>query len=303
MLYEKIKTGIKKLLKNPVYIKDLCQWAKNEKSHFQNRMKTVYLAAIILIIISGATGAVSFSGTMFVYFVIFQIFFYTYRACIQAGGLIIREKESGTLDCLFSTMLTTDDIIIGKFMFVFYPLFIELTWFFPLFMIGGIVCNISILPMFLIYFITLANIAAGIVFGLKASVCADSFSNAKKAADSLTIVFLAYQFYYFINLAIIHIFLLYFKSDLFAMVSKLSQLIDHYNSSIWPGLLNPFSYMYSVLFRWIIEGKDIQLSSLNLLFIVWAVVAWGLIIYFQYRQVFNGLNPLRNIPKAKKTTP
>ena len=83
-----------------------------------------------------------------------------------SGELIKQEKTAGTWDMLKSSLLTPEDIFWGKFWIIFYHPVRRLIFWFPVYLVVGILCKVTILGMFLFLIATIVTGVLSVVRGL-----------------------------------------------------------------------------------------------------------------------------------------
>lgn len=188
---------LRSIFSNPIFIKDYNINKRRRKG------KEIHISSFFLLVISLSLPffllglLIRFSGVGWEHFcanyssigllviAILQFIYFAYKSISCSFSLFSIEREHRTLDGLISTLLTPDDIILGKFMVAFFPLFLELTGYLPLMMSLGFLFCFSQLKILLIYFITLIFISFFTVLGL---YCSLSTLNTQKANSRAVLI-------------------------------------------------------------------------------------------------------------------
>lgn len=188
---------LRSIFSNPIFIKDYNINKRRRKG------KEIHISSFFLLVISLSLPffllglLIRFSGVGWEHFcanyssigllviAILQFIYFAYKSISCSFSLFSIEREHRTLDGLISTLLTPDDIILGKFMVAFFPLFLELTGFLPLLMSLGFLFCLSQLKILLIYFMTLLFIHFFTVLGL---YCSLSTLNTQRANSKAVLI-------------------------------------------------------------------------------------------------------------------
>lgn len=186
---------IKELLENPIFIKDY-KIRKRRESRKKIRIPSYvgYLAVLTLPIIiigmifylfKGGKNALwdenqwnQLSQSVITLTIFLQLFYFIFKSISNSFPLFSMEKELRTYNSLISSMLTSEDILKGKFLVAFYPLFLEITGLFPLFAILGLLFKLKISQIFAIYAM---NVIFIIFFTLLGLYCSLTSNNSAKS--------------------------------------------------------------------------------------------------------------------------
>jgi len=249
---------INRLIKNPLFIKDLIiQKRINNKNNKHITSWTIYLLIyyfpimIAHIFTKGTTPEdIVFSSKVlkncqysFILSCYIQILYYWYRGICESFSLFVREKEYKTFESIINTSLSPEDILIGKFWTVFYPLSFELTVLFPFFFSMGFLTGVPYIKLFSLYFLTIFFIAFSGTIGLWASVNSKTAENAHVLTCGIIGLILFAPFIFSFILVIICKYL--FCGPVYVIICL-------------PLFLNPLFSLTQILFY----GKEITFISL-----------------------------------------
>ncbi|MCE1248528.1 MAG: hypothetical protein LWY06_17970 [Firmicutes bacterium] len=185
------------LLKNPIYIKAMYIKKRQEsKKKLRIPSQAGYLAILFspLIILStfryALHGAPSFDGsawegisyTALAITMFLQLLYFVFKSVTSSFTSYSSEKEMRTYGSLLSSLMLPEDILKGKFFVSFYPLFMELTCFFPLFAIMGILLKLNVYQIVGSYFLNLIVIIFFTLIGLYCSMISNNSSKAHSRA-------------------------------------------------------------------------------------------------------------------------
>jgi len=190
---------IKNLLENPIFLKDF-----NIRKRKENRKKIRipgylgYLAVLTVpMIIIGMFYIITNSGdpqkwdghlwdeylkTAMVITVFLQLIYFVFKSITYSFPLFSQEREQRTYGGLISSMMSPKDILRGKFMVAFYPLFLEVTGFLPLFVGIGLLFKMTIAQIGAIYIISVIVILFFTLLGLYCSLTSASSAKAHSRA-------------------------------------------------------------------------------------------------------------------------
>ncbi|MCE1248527.1 MAG: hypothetical protein LWY06_17965 [Firmicutes bacterium] len=183
----------KEIFNNPIYIKDLYIRKRQEsKKKFRIPGYVGYLAVLILpvtvlcsfqCIVNGASVFEEYNwqqitGTAVAITVFLQLFYFVFKSITASFTLYSSEREQRTYGTLLSSLMTPEDILKGKFFVAFYPLFMELTGFFPVFFGLGMLLNMKIHQIFGTYILDLIVILFFTLLGLYCSLTSGSSAKA-----------------------------------------------------------------------------------------------------------------------------
>ncbi len=181
----------KKLNENPVYIREKLLFGREKARKKFVSPFFIHLAILILPALSGYFYGIFDKGlptdnlkTLFSFSMDFSILFYLlvgFGSC----SLFARERERRTYDDLISTAMSPEEIVLGKFWFSFYPAAQEMTTYFPIYLIMGLLLKMSLLPLFLIYVFVLVIIALTSLTGLYFSINARTANEAGVRCSSI----------------------------------------------------------------------------------------------------------------------
>lgn len=183
--------SIKKYLDNPIFLKDYnIRKRKDTRKKLRIPGYVGYLAVLTLPLITiGMIFMITKEGgpeqwsayvwdefikVSMVLTVYLQLFYFIFKGISYSFPLFSMEKEQRTYGGLISSMLTPGEILKGKFLVAFYPLFLELTGFLPLFIGLGLLFKLNFLQIFSVYFITLITMVFFILLGLYCSMTSRS---------------------------------------------------------------------------------------------------------------------------------
>ena len=186
---------VKALLDNPIFLKDF-KIRERKESRKKVRIPGYlgYLAVLTLpLLIVGAIFLASNSSATtywwdefikitMVITIFLQLFYFIFKSITFSFPLFSSEKERRTYGGLISSMLTAKEILMGKFLVAFYPLFLELTGFFPLFIGLGLLFKLKITQIFAVYIINLIVILFFTLLGLYCSLTSASSSKSHSRA-------------------------------------------------------------------------------------------------------------------------
>jgi len=186
---------VKELLENPIFLKDFkIRKRKEDRKKIRIPGYMGYLAVLTLpLVVIGTIFIVSsgtathdwwrqFSQITMAITIFLQLFYFIFKSISNSFSLFSSEKELRTYGGLISSMLSPADILHGKFMVAFYPLFLEITGFFPLFMGIGLLFKLSIGKIFAIYIINVIVIFFFTLLGLYCSMTSNSSSKSHSRA-------------------------------------------------------------------------------------------------------------------------
>lgn len=188
-----------KLNNNPIYFKEIkIQGRINSRRKLRIPSWSGYLAILLLplaltLMLNTFKQRLSLNDlrSVFMISVFLQVLYYIYRAASHAWGLISGEKEMKTYGNLISTGMSPDEIVKGKFWAAFFPLAKELTLLFPVFTAIGMLLQIPMLFLFLIYFLTVLFTAffsmVGTYFSAREKTTAQSRENTVRTIAGLLV--------------------------------------------------------------------------------------------------------------------
>lgn len=186
------------LNRNPVFIKDqniqkrIASHNKHVTSPWIGYLTILLLPMVIISLMSITKFEVSidimryiFVGTCHL-----QVIYFCYRSIIHSHDLIIKEKELNTYDNLMTTLMSPQEIVLGKFWQSFYPLAWEVTILFPLFAFIGLALGVTALKLVMTYVFTHIFIAFFSLIGLNLSSRSKSTYSARGSAILAFVLFL-----------------------------------------------------------------------------------------------------------------
>lgn len=181
----------KKLNENPVYIREKLLFSKEKARKKFVSAFFIHLAILILPALSGYLYGIFDKGLpvdnlkiLFSFSMVFSILFYLVVG-FSSCSLFARERERRTYDDLISTAMSPEEIVLGKFWSSFYPAALEMTTYFPIYLIMGLLLKMSLLPLFLIYVFVLVVIALTSLTGLYFSINAQTADEAGVKCGSI----------------------------------------------------------------------------------------------------------------------
>jgi hypothetical protein len=107
-----------------------------------------------------------------------QLFYFVFKSITASFTLFSSEKELRTYGTLLSSLMSPGEILKGKFLVAFYPLFMELTGFFPVFFGLGLLLNLKLYQIFGAYFLNLIVILFFTLLGLYCSLTSNNSAKA-----------------------------------------------------------------------------------------------------------------------------
>lgn len=157
------------IFSNPVFFKDVVitgrqflaqapERKKNNRMSFLSKYSGWIPVILILFFISHKTDDIPHYLFLIIVLMILLNFI---ASSLASGELIKKEKIAGTWDNLISSLITPKDIFRGKFWCSFYPRVRWIIFQFPVFLIVGILCKVTI-PGLILFFILTA--AIGVLF-------------------------------------------------------------------------------------------------------------------------------------------
>ena len=186
---------IKNLLDNPIFLKD---YRIRERKESRKKIRIPgylgYLAVLTLplLIVGAIFLASNNTGTTYwwdefikitmVITIFLQLFYFIFKSITFSFPLFSNEKERRTYGGLISSMLTAKEILLGKFMVAFYPLFLEITGFLPLFIGLGLLFKMTIGKIMAVYIINVIVILFFTLLGLYCSLTSGSSSKSHSRA-------------------------------------------------------------------------------------------------------------------------
>lgn len=180
---------IKNLNNNPIYLKEIrVRERVNSRSKLPVPTWTAYFAILFMplaftMLMNTFKQRLNPNDlkSVFLFSVLLQVIYYIYRGASSAWGLTSGEKEMKTYGNLFSTGMSPDEIVKGKFWAAFLPSAQELTILFPVFAAIGLLLRIQPLFLFEIYLLTLIFTAffsmVGTYFSIREKTSAESRNN------------------------------------------------------------------------------------------------------------------------------
>lgn len=248
-----------KLNENPVYIREKILFEREKKRKKFVSPFFIHLAILILPALSGYLYGIFDKGlpvdnlkTLFSFSMVFSILFYLFVG-FGSCSLFAGERERRTYDDLISTAMSPEEIVLGKFWFSFYPAALEMTTYFPIYLIMGLLLKMSLLPLFLIYVFVLVAIALTSLTGLYFSINAQTANEAGVRCSSILypIFFLASGF-----TILVPIFLIMSKICLgISWILLLKSLMEILC------ILNP-AIIIMDLFSWAASGSMVRVAGL-----------------------------------------
>jgi hypothetical protein len=245
---------IKTLNENPIFIKEILQKQRGKSKDFKRTPGWAWYCLLLFISLTAILPTLGMPDKYtrsldFAWVIILQVCLYGFRAGLKSSGLIVKEKENRTLDLLASTLITPEQIITGKFWFVFKSLALELTYIAPLYVMVGLLAKCPPISIFAGYVITLVNIAVCAINGLKHSAGSGSIREAKGITGNTIPCLFLWQFHTIIDLVIRQLFLSFFLPyGHKTYVIIVNNTLNFYLDNPFLLIIDPFSPFISYMF-------------------------------------------------------
>lgn len=186
----------KTLIENPIFMKDFTIMKHKEtRKKFRVPGYVGYLAVLFLpLVLLSTYGAIessrygsfdfdSYVESAKVITIYLQLFYFIFKSISYSFNLFIREKENKTFESLIASQMSPVEILKGKFMVVFYPLFLELTGLLPVFFLLGLLFKFKLAQILGIYLINLLSIVFFTLIGFYASLVSKNSRQAHSWAS------------------------------------------------------------------------------------------------------------------------
>ena len=214
------------------------------------------------------------------------------------------------MDGLSCTLLTSKDIIIGKFMAAFNDLALEVTYILPLFILAGFLTGTPAAALAAVYLITLINIVIGVLSGLFFSLKASSLREARNSSILDILLLWGIQFQSIISIATLH-FLMILTSPTLIFTNALDEffikLAINLKAALFASpvyiIINPFNSLTTLIFFNMHNNETaIPFHPLMILFFIYVFALYALFIRFFYGKTIKLLDKTINTynPVPKK---